>query len=246
MDIGKAFTYVFEDPNWIMKVLIGGGILFVGVLFSWLVAIPLLVAVALVLGYTLLVTRNVAEGSATPLPEWTDFGGLFMKGLYAVVGVIIWFLPAILLGCCLALVTGVLGGASSSSSSSSGNGTAGILGIVSLCLNCLISLYSFVAGVTLYVPMTRFAMSANQLSVFWDIRGSIDFITRNVGNYVIAVLIALVASFIGSLGIILCGIGVFFTGFWAYLVGAFMFGLWWRQMQAPPATYVPPMTPITQ
>ncbi len=246
MDIGKAFTYVFEDPNWVMKVLIGGGILFVGVLFSWLVAIPLLAAVALVLGYTLLVTRTVAEGSAAPLPEWNDFGALFMKGLYALVGIIIWFLPAILLSCCLALVTGVLGGASSSTTGSSSDNAASAMSIISLCLNCLISLYSFVAGVTLYAPLTRFAMSANQLSVFWDIRGDIDFITRNIGNYVIAVLIALVAGFIGSLGIILCGIGVFFTGFWAYLVGAFMFGQVWRQTQAPPAVYASPMPPITQ
>lgn len=244
MDIGKAFSFVFEDPNWVMKLLIGGGILFVGVLFSWLVGIPLLIAGALILGYTLTLTRNVAEGSPTPLPEWTDWGGLFMRGLYALVGIIIWFLPAILLSFCLALVSIALGGASSSSSSS-GNGVSTLLGIITLCFNCLIILYSFVAGVSLYSPMTRFAMSANQLSVFWDIRGNFDYITRNIGNYVTAVLIALVASIIGSLGFILCGIGVFFTGFWAYLVGAFVFGQWWRQMQGPAATYAP-MTPITQ
>jgi hypothetical protein len=244
MDIGKAFAYVFEDPNWVMKLLVGGGILFVGVLFSFLIGIPLLVAGALVLGYSLLVTRNVAEGVAAPLPEWTDFGALFMKGLYAIVGIIIYFLPVIVLGCCVGVLSAVGGSASTSTSSSTGDTVTGIVSIVALCLNCLITLYSIVAGITLYAPMTRFAMSANQLSVFWDIRGNMDFITKNIGNYVIAVLIAFVASFIAGFGLILCGIGIFFTSFWAYLVGSFMFGQLWRnQAGSTMASYAPPPAP---
>jgi hypothetical protein len=142
----------------------------------------------------------------------------------------------------------VAGGASSSSSSSSSNdGLVGIVGLITLCLNCLIGLYSLVAGVTLYAPLTRFAMSQNQLSVFWDIRGNIALITQNVGNYVVALVVAWVAGIIGSLGIILCFIGLPFTQFWGNLVSAYVFGQWWRQLQTPPAIYAPPTTPsLTQ
>ena len=43
MDIGKAFTFVFEDDDWVVKVLIGIGILVAGIVLSWLV-IPAILA----------------------------------------------------------------------------------------------------------------------------------------------------------------------------------------------------------
>jgi hypothetical protein len=236
MEIGKAFSYVFEDPEWIKKVLVGGGILFVGFLFCWLIGIPLLLAGALVFGYTLTVTKNVAEGNPTPLPQWSDMGAMFKKGLFGIIGYIIYFSPVILLSCCVGIVSAggssLAGGSSSSSSSTS---IAGVIGIVAACLNCLVSLLSLVLSLTAYAPTTRFAMSENQLSLFWDFRGTMDFITKNLSNYIIAVLVAMVAGIVGSLGIILCGIGLPFTIFWSYLVGAFLFGQVWRvsQGQAP-------------
>lgn len=245
MDIGKSFTYVFDDPQWITKVLIGGAIIFVGALFFWLLLIPLLVAVALVLGYTLTTTRNVAEGAPVPLPAWGDMGALFMKGLYALIGIIIYFLPVIILGCCFGVITGLAGGSTGTGTESTSSSLSGVAGIAVLCLQCIIALYSFVAGVTLYAPLTRFAMSENQLSVFWDIRGNLDLISKNAGPYVIALLVAFVASFIAEFGIILCAIGLFFTTFWAQLVTANLFGQFWRQTQGPAAPVVPvaPVTP---
>jgi hypothetical protein len=235
MEIGKAFSYVFEDPEWIKKVAVGGGILLVGLLFSWLIGIPLLLAGALVLGYSLTVTKNVAEGSATPLPQWTDMGVLFKKGLFGIVGYIIYFAPVIVLSCCIGIVSA---GGSSLAGSGGGNNAssiASVVGIVAACLNCVVSLLSLVLGLTAYAPATRFAMSDNLLSVFWDFRGNMEFITKNLSNYIIALLVTLVASIIGSLGLILCFVGYPFTIFWAYLVGSFLFGQVWRASQGQSA-----------
>jgi len=230
MDIGKSFTYVFEDPEWIKKVLVGGGILFVGILFFWLIGIPLLLAGAVILGYCLTITRNVAEGIADPLPQWSDIGTLFMKGLYGVVGTLIYFAPVLVLACCIGVFSFV-GSMDTLGSSGNGRPLAIVAGIVSACLGCLIGLYSFIAGLTLNAPMTRFAMSENQLSVFWDIRGNMDFIKKNLSNYIIATLASIVAGFMGMFGIILCGIGVPFTLFWSFLVSSFLFGQLWRASQ---------------
>ncbi len=234
MDIGKSFTYVFEDPNWIVKVLIGG-----------IVSVIPIVNFAVV-GYMLTTLRNVAEGQPTPLPEWGDFGNHFMKGLYAVVGGIVYFLPAIVVYCCIILLTSLLpGSAGTVSGRNAANNVGGIVGLVVTCLGCLVGLYSLVAGLTIYAPLTRFAMSANQLSVFWDLRGNFDFITRNLSNYIIAILIALVASFVASLGLILCVVGVIFTEFWSSMVTANIFGQLWRQSEGvggvSPAMAAPPM-----
>jgi len=226
MDIGKAFTYVFDDPNWIMKVLIGGGILFVGLILVWLLAIPLLLAGIVILGYTVTTIRNVADGNPTPLPEWSDFGGLFMKGLYGLVGSIVFYLPVILIACCAGVV-----GAIPSMSKDLKN-LQDTISIVTMCLNCVQGLLSLVFGVVYPAALIRYAMTSNQMSVFWDVGGTINLITKNLGNYVIAVLVAWVAGMIGMFGIILCGIGLPFTLFWSNLVGAFLYVQFWRASQA--------------
>ncbi len=233
MDIGKAFTYVFDDPNWIVKILIGG-----------IVSLIPIVDFAAV-GYALTALRNVAEERPNPLPEWGDFGSHFMKGLFAIIGIIIYFLPVIILACCVGLVNGLAGGSSGTTGAQgSSNNLSGPLSAAVICLDCIIGLYSLVAGVTIYAPLTRFAMSENQLSVFWDLRGNFELISKNVANYIIALLIAWVASFIAGFGVILCIIGIIFTSFWAYLVSANIFGQFWRQTQGP-VTPIVPVAPVT-
>ena len=224
MDFGKSFTYVFEDPNWIMKVLIGGIVLLIPIVnFA-------------VYGYMLATLKNVADGQPNPLPEWSDFGAHFMKGLYAVIGIVVYMLPAIIVICCAQVLTvGVTAVAGSAGGRDAGGAAASLFGFLGLCLMCVAYLYIFVAGVTLYAPLTRFAMSANQLSIFWDFRGNFAFIQRNLTNYIIALLIALVASFVAGFGIILCGVGILFTSFWGTMVAANVFGQLWKNQAAPPA-----------
>lgn len=236
MDFGKALTFVTEDPKWITKVLIGGAILLVGVLFSWLLLVPLIAAAAILFGYTLNVTKNVAENSSSPLPEWTDFGALFMRGIYAVIGVVIYYLPAILLACCAQAIP-ALGNAAGNAAGGSNGGSSLVasLSIVASCVGCLQGIYSLFAGLTLAAPLTRFAMSKNQLNVFWDFKGNLDFISKNVGNYVMMIVIGFVAGIIGSLGLIACVIGVFFTGFWAQLAQAHAMGQLWKNRAASAA-----------
>ncbi len=72
MDIGRAFTFVGDDPKWVQKLLIGGGLFLLGYLTSIiLIGIPIFL---IVLGYLVQVTRNVIGGQDRPLPEWNDWG----------------------------------------------------------------------------------------------------------------------------------------------------------------------------
>lgn len=251
MDIGKSFQYVFEDPNWIAKVAIGGAIALVGALFSWLLLVPLLAAAAILLGYYLAVTRNVAQGNPMPLPAWDNFGALFSDGLKALVGVIVWTIPVWLLVCCLWAASLVLGGATSSGGDA-GQAAGGALSLVAFCLACLIALISIVILFGVYAPLTRYALNG-EMATFWDFSGNIEFIRANASNYFIAFILgAIVAGFIGQLGAIACGIGVFFTSFWGYLVAAHLFGQVARQSAggtagpAPLAPYSapPPVAPL--
>ena len=86
MDIGKAFGFVFEDEEWVSKVLIGGLIYL----------IPLIGQLAII-GYSLKVAQNVAQGNPRPLPEWGEFGSLFGRGFYAFVIALVYLLPVFIL-----------------------------------------------------------------------------------------------------------------------------------------------------
>ena len=245
MDIGKSFTFMFEDKDWIVKILIGGGIMLLGILFSWLLLVPLIAAVAILLGYTLQVLRNVYENNPEPLPKWENFGDLFTRGITAFIGMFVWSLPAILLFCC-AYIPAILAGAGGSENS--GDAATGIVGLISACMFCVALIVSIAISLFVYAPMTNFALT-NQISTFWDFGGNWKFIQANLGNYLIAwVMGSIVASFVaGALGSITCGLLSTFASFWSMLVMAHLFGQYARA-GAPPAgsTMLPPSPPMDE
>lgn len=242
MDVGKSFTYMFEDKDWIVKILIGGAIIFLGAIFSWVLLIPLIAAIAIVFGYMLGTLRNVYNGDPMPLPKWENFGELFTRGIKAAIGVFIWTLPAIVLFIC-AYVPFIMAGATSNGDGS--NAAAGIFGLLGTCLMCLAMLVAVAVSLFVYAPITNFALT-DQINTFWDFGGNWKFIQANLGNYVIAWLLgSIVAGFIASaIGSISCGLLAFFASFWSMLVAAHLFGQYARAGMTPTdSTMLPPSPP---
>lgn len=227
MDIGKSFSYVFEDQQWLKKVLIGGIINL----------IPIVNFAAT--GYWLEETKRVYEGRDLPLPEWDNFGGYFMKGLVTVVATLIYSIPAILVYCCAFLILPLVsGGTTSGGQRSGGGGTLeSIAGIAFACAGCLIALYALALLFYLPAVFVRYA-TTEQFGTFFQFGPAWQLIQTNIGGYVLAVVVFLIAAIIASIvGGIACGIGAAFTGFWASLVGAYLFGNFAKG--APMATQVP-------
>jgi hypothetical protein len=214
MDIGKSFSYVFEDQQWLKKVLIGGIINL----------IPIVNFAAT--GYWLEETKRVYEGRELPLPEWDNFGGYFMKGLVTFVATLIYSLPAILVYCCAFLILPLVsGGTTTNGRSTGGSGPLqSIAGIAFACAGCLIALY--VIALILFLPaaFVRYA-TTEQFGTFFQFGPAWQLIQTNIGGYVMAVVVFVIAAAIaGIVGGIVCGVGAAFTGFWASLVGAYLFG----------------------
>ena len=75
IDLGRAFRFVPEDPDWIKKILIGGVFMLLSAraggrrLRGRLRRAPR--------------SRRSAAGEPRPLPEWDDLGGIFGDGLRA-------------------------------------------------------------------------------------------------------------------------------------------------------------------
>lgn len=130
LDIGKAFTFVTEDPKWVTKILIGGGLILAGIvtLVGWLFTFPV------VGGYMIMTTRNVINGNPQPLPEWDDFGNKWIEGFKGWVVTLVYSLPAIVISLVFSLPNIFL-----SSSGNDGAIAAGsALSILGSCINFIL------------------------------------------------------------------------------------------------------------
>ena len=215
MDIGKAFGYVFEDEDWIVKILIGGLFVFLS---------PLLIGIPFLLGYMAETVRNVMRDEPRPLPEWSDLGDKFVKGLILTVVAIVYALPIILLACLMGIVSLAAGD----------RGGEGVRS-VALCVQCLSSLWGLLVAIVFPAAVIRYAESG-EFSAAFRFGEIFSLITANIGNYIVALLLGwVVLPIIAGFGTILCFVGVLFTTFWAYLVAAHLWGQVGRQALPPAA-----------
>jgi hypothetical protein len=209
MDIGKAFTYVFDDEDWVKKVLLGGV----------LNLIPL-VGLFFTSGYMLETLKNVMDGRQLPLPEWDDWGGKFMKGLMLFIIGLIYSLPLILVVCCL--IGGTLVFASQNED------TANVMSsVVAPCMQCVNLLYTIALVVVLPAVLTKYA-ETEEFGAAFRFGEIFNLIKDNISTYLIVVVITWLAGLVGQLGLLACGVGVAFTMFYGMLVNAHSYGQAYR------------------
>ena len=238
MDIGTSITYVFQDKNWLTKLAIGAAILLVSIPLT-----PILigfVGIALVLGYSLDVMRNVRNGAAQPLPEWRDlWSEWIVSGLKYLLLLLIWSfwsLPALLLNSFNGLANQLMWRS---------DGIIEFMGssilIATACLGTLWWIFFFLI---LPAMTIRFAETD-------DVRAGLNFndiyfLTRNNLGDVIVAVVASAVAFVAAvtvgavLGTLMCIIGLAITlpagVFLADLIAAHMFahvGLG-KETTAPP------------
>ena len=81
LDIERAFTFVFKDPDWIKKVAVAA---------AFAISIVGMPALA---GWTLEIQKRVQDGEDDTLPRWTVIGDFFVDGLKYLLVNFVWFLP---------------------------------------------------------------------------------------------------------------------------------------------------------
>ncbi|MBK5106664.1 MAG: DUF4013 domain-containing protein [Anaerolineales bacterium] len=194
MNIGKAFSFPFEDDEWLTKLLLGAVVSAVPILnFAWT-------------GYTVDILKNVTDGYSKPMPDWSDFGDKFVKGFFIWLAGFIYSLPAILISC---LPLGLLIIPISSEISTEGfyqsdalfSAITGV-GIIFLCLFVL-----YLLAFSFYFPavLINFAQKGTFGSCF-EIGAIIKIVSKNTSKYLTAWLVSIVGSIV--IGIILMIISI--------------------------------------
>jgi hypothetical protein len=223
MDIGKAFTFVFDDKDWIVKILIAAGITLVGIVFFWLIIPPFLAAFVLS-GYGVEITRRVIRGDAEVLPAWEDWGAFFTDGLKVFVIGIVYALPIIAVSICLGIPAGIL----------SDNGESAASAFSAL-LSCINFLWGIVMAFLLPAAIASFVAKDDMAAAFRF--GDVFALVRdNFVTYLLVAVLSWVASIIGGLGLLVCGVGVLVTAPYATWVTNFLYGAAYVEAtgQAPP------------
>jgi hypothetical protein len=210
MDVGRSISYVFQDPNWLKKMLIGG----------LLSCIPL-IGTLIVAGYWIRIASNVAHGYELPLPEWNDFGGDFMRGLKAAVALFIWAIPLIVLAGIGSIPAILLSNTNGAAESLAGVFMIGALGFGFL-------LWIVVAFIS-PVIIGRVVMQ-NSIAAAFQVSAVIRDARDNAVPLLLVVAMAYALGFAASFGIILCVVGYIFTSFLAYVMLSNLYGQLWRRL----------------
>lgn len=229
MNIGKSFSFVFDDKQWISKLGMGALVSFIPILnFAWT-------------GYMVGIIRNVMNNSPEPLPTWDDFGKKLTDGLLLAVASLVYSLPLIIVFCLpisFMIVPAILSG--NADMQGLAEAVAGLGTALFFCLLCVFVVYALALSVIFPAILVIFAREGTLAScfkfrdVFQLIRNnSSPFLTAwavsvgaSIGVSIVVSAAQFVLSFIPCLGqiaafILTFGIVVYTTAIYGHLFGQF-------------------------
>jgi hypothetical protein len=210
VDFALAFSFPFQDPDWVKKIAIAAVI----------ALIPLLGQVA-VLGWMILLAKRVIAGQEHPMPDWDEAGEIFTAGLKGFVIGFVYALPVLVIVVPMAILSAL----------ADSNNSFSIFQWLSICLSCFTAIYGIL--VSLVWPA-----AAGELAASGDLGAAINpgrilrLVQAAPGAYLIVFLGTMAAGIVASFGIVLCFVGVLFTGAYAYAVQGHLIGQAYKQASA--------------
>jgi len=203
MDFGKAFSFVFEDEDWIKKIGVGG-----------LMSLIPIVGWYVVLGWGVEITKRVINDEAEILPEWNDFGEYLARGFMVSLIAFVYLLPFLLVQSC-SLTPFLFKNANEV--------VYAITSFVTICFGCFFVFYLIAVFMLLPAAISKYVVSGNFGSAF-KLREIFNIVKENLGNYGLVLLGGIVAGAVSTLGVVACGIGVLFTSVYSVAINGHLWG----------------------
>jgi len=236
MNIERGFKFVFQEKNWLGKIVVGG----LMILFSFLI-IPLLIYY----GFLVEVTRRTIKDETQLLPDWDNIGHKIALGFKLAVIIIVYLLPfAILIALSVPF---------SDFEFDHMRTREIVLLIPMLISNFLfrgemsgISLLFFLSAlvyIILFVLILPFIVSKfaenESINDAFAISDILSMFRENLGDAILVFLLVVFLQILASLGIVLCFVGVLLTGFWASVVQYYLYGeLYKKSLKARTITQI--------
>jgi hypothetical protein len=233
--IADTLAFPFRGADSTNRLLVGIGLLFLSFI------IPILPAL-LVYGYLLQIMHEVIDGRPARMPEWTDWGKLFVDGLKALLVGFVYLLPALAVfavGMCLycgmsVLMISLSEGASSSAAGDGVYATLLVFSMITFFLSFSIGTVLSLLG-ALPLPAAEGGLAeASSLGSAFALGRLYRLIRANPGGYIVAWLIfaglsafmywGLMAAYYTVVLACLLPILVVPVSFYTMLVAAALFG----------------------
>ena len=205
MEFGKAFTFAFDDKDWLKKIGIAG-----------LVMLIPLIGQLTVGGWALEITRRVIQRDPETLPDWGAFGDYLVKGLKLFVIALVYALPIILISICANLPAMFV-------QNGSDDTMLTIVSILSICVSCISIVYGIALGFVLPAALANFVVTG-EIGAAFRFSEVFALVRAAPSAYLLVLLGSIVAGLIASLGLILCIIGVIFTQALAFAIQGHLWG----------------------
>lgn len=205
MDIIESVKFPSTDVGWVKKILIGGILLIIPII-NFIIG-----------GYYIKTLRGSIEGKPG-LPEWDDWGDLFIKGLMvAIIGFIYMLIPLIVLFVSIGgAVTAAISSGDFSAASISAIVGGSIFSVVLMLIVCLV----------LPMALSIYAKE-DSIGAAFRIGEILSRIKSVPGDYIISIIVLYALLFIVNLFATIPIIGwviVIFANFYITLVASKMFG----------------------
>lgn len=206
---GRPFQFAMQDPAWLKKLA----------MLALCFFIPIVGPFA-ALGYYQATMRNVADGDET-LPEWDRFGEYIGRGFKALVVILVYMIPSIVVYAGSMVVSMAMIALLTDKNGEGVGGTIGaVLGMAGTGLAAILFLGGLMmvpAGIARMVDEDALGAAIRPIAVF-------KFVFGNFVNVLMAFVVGAVAGMIAPLGMIACFIGVYFTIAFTLLVRAHAWG----------------------
>ncbi len=223
MDITQAFRYIFEDKQWLQKILIGS----VLSLFS-----IFLIPGIFLSGYLIKIMQQVKSNKNSHLPEWNDWPELFNNGLNLYVANLVYsipilFLSFVMLSIGLTYLHTIIGIVIIGEDAFQHASDLFVFTSIIFVNNILFRLFQiiFPALILVYMycifpSMTIRYVNTNSIVETLNVKEVIAFTKNNLTDIAIIAAVMIAVRFVAQLGLLFFIIGIFITG----VVSTFVYG----------------------